>query len=187
MDRQKLLSGRWVLLIMLGSIALWAIMVYGTLAHLRQIAGGLDPFDMRPFGYGPTQARALLDALGQQGRDFYANVQLRLDAIYPASYALSRGLALWWFTEPGRVRTSPVATIWRIVLLIPSIATAGFDYAENFQIGRMLAAGPDIEASVVETASRMTVLKSMIGAANEICVLIFAIIAGMRWQRRRQP
>jgi hypothetical protein len=87
MDRQ-FPSGRWVLAIMLLSIALWAIMVFGTLAHLRRLAGGFDPFDVRPFGYSAGEARLLLDVLGDTGRDFYARVQLRLDVLYPAIYAL---------------------------------------------------------------------------------------------------
>ena len=56
MDRQ-FPSGRWVLAILLVSIVLWAAMVFGTLAHLRRLAGGLDPFDVRPFGYSTGQAR----------------------------------------------------------------------------------------------------------------------------------
>lgn len=184
MDRPEFVIGRWVLVVMLVSIALWAVMIYGTLAHLRQLAGGLDPFDVRPFGYSTAQARTLLDALGDGGRDFYARVQLRLDEIYPATYALSRGLVMWWFTSSGRLRAAPIPMYLRVVLLAPSVFTAGFDYAENVQIGRMLAAGPGVDSAVIEMASRMTQLKSLIGAANETCVLVLAGIVAMRWRRK---
>jgi hypothetical protein len=40
-------SGRPVVAVLLASVALWAVMVFGTLAHLRALAGGLDPFDVR--------------------------------------------------------------------------------------------------------------------------------------------
>src|SRR4051812_19189054 len=90
------------------SIALWAVMVFVTLAYLRRIAGGLEPFDLRPFGYDVEEARAFLIALSPIGRDYYANVQLSLDTAYPFTYALSRGLLLWWLTVPGRVATLPV-------------------------------------------------------------------------------
>jgi hypothetical protein len=161
-------------------------MVFGTLAHLRQLAGGLDPFDVRPLGYGTAQARSLLDALGEQGRDFYARVQLRLDMIYPATYALSRGLVMWWLTIGGRLRNVDFPMPWRIALLIPSVAVAGFDYAENLQIGRMLAAGPAVDSGVIETASLMTRLKSMIGGLNEIAVIALVLLAAARWRRQRQ-
>ena len=186
MEQPQSIDGRWVLLMMIGSIALWAVMVFGTLAHLRAIAGGLDPFDMRPFGYDAVQARTLLAALGEGGRDFYADVQLRLDAVYPASYALSRGLALWWSTARGRLRAAPIPTYLRIALLLPSIVTAGFDYTENFQIARMLAAGPGVDGAIVETASRMTLIKSLVGAVNETGVIVLVVMVAMRWRRQQQ-
>lgn len=187
MMRPPAISGRWVLAIMLLSIALWAAMVFGTLAHLRLLAGGLDPFDVRPFGYSVGEARLLLDALGDAGREFYARVQLRLDAFYPATYALSRGLMLWWLTAPERLHAAPMALPLRILFTGMPAAAAVFDYAENIQIGRMLAAGSNVDSDVIEAASRMTVLKSLISAMTETCVIVLAVIAGLRWQRRRHP
>jgi hypothetical protein len=96
-------SGRLVVLVLALSVALWAIMVYGTLARLTDMAGGDVPFDMRPLGYRVGQARSLLAALGEAGRAYYADVQLVLDTIYPVTYALSRGLLLWWLTMPRRL------------------------------------------------------------------------------------
>lgn len=186
MVRSPEISGRWVLAILLVSIALWAVMVFGTLAHLRRLADGLDPFDVRPFGYSVGEARLLLDALGDAGRDFYARVQLRLDALYPATYALSRGLMLWWLTAPGRLRAAPIALPLRIIFVGMPAAAAAFDYAENLQIGRMLAAGSSIDSSVIEAASRMTVFKSVMSSITETCVIVLAIIAGLRWRRRRR-
>lgn len=185
MIRPSAISGRWVLAILTASIALWAAMVFGTLAHLRQMAGGIDPFDVRPLGYGTAQARALLDALGEPGREFYANVQLRIDAIYPATYALSRALLLWWVTAPGRLRVAPIPTTLRLLLLCPSFAAAGFDYAENALIARMLAVGPTIDSAVIESASQMTLVKSLISSLNEMLVIVLALLAALRW--RRQP
>ena len=74
----------YVIVAMIVSIGLWAFMVFVTLAYLRRISGGLEPFDLRPFGYDVEEARALLAALSQIGRDYYANVQLQLDTAYPA-------------------------------------------------------------------------------------------------------
>jgi len=184
MNLARLQLGRFVLAIMLVSIALWATMIYGTLAHLRQLAGGIDAFDVRPFGYSVPLARALLDALGDSGRDFYAHVQLRLDMVYPATYALSRGCIIWWLTAPGRLSEAAIPTSLRIGLLVLPIATACFDYAENIEIGRMLAAGPNVDAAIIETASRLTIAKSMCGAVTEIGVLALAGAVFLRWRRR---
>jgi len=184
MDQTRFPLGRFVLAILLVSIALWAVMIYGTLPHLRQLAGGIEPFDVRPFGYSVPLARALLDALGESGRDFYARVQLRIDLIYPATYALSRGGIMWWLTEPGRLRDTAIPLPIRIALLVLPLAAAVFDYGENIQIGRMLSAGPNVDAAVIETASRLTIVKSMCGAASEIAVLALAAVVFLRWRRR---
>ena len=70
--------------------------------------GRAQPFDLRPRGYSVGEARALLTMLGDAGRAYYADVQLALDTIYPATYALSRALAIWWLTMPGRLRAAPL-------------------------------------------------------------------------------
>src|SRR5262252_8963046 len=68
-----------VVVALIVSFMLWGVMVFGTLPYLRRTAGGLEPFDLRPFGYTPEEARALLYALSDIGRAYYADVQLQLD------------------------------------------------------------------------------------------------------------
>src|SRR5262249_39433895 len=106
------------------SFALWGVMVFCTLAYLRRTAGGLEPFDLRPFGYTPEEARALLFALSSIGRNYYADVQLQLDTAYPAVYAFSRGLLLLWLTAPGRTAARPLPLPARLALLMLPLATA---------------------------------------------------------------
>jgi hypothetical protein len=48
-------------------------MFFGSLAHLTRLAGGLTPFDIRPWGYSYAEARAFLEAIGEQGRADYAS------------------------------------------------------------------------------------------------------------------
>jgi hypothetical protein len=88
---------------------MWAVMFFGPLAHLTDLAGGVTPFDIRPKGYGYVEARAFLEVIGEQGRKDYAGPELVIDTFYPPFYALSRGPALWWLTMPGRVREVPAA------------------------------------------------------------------------------
>ena len=82
---------------------LWAVMFFGPLAHLSRVSGDMMPFDIRPWGYSYGEARAFLEAIGAEGRAYYASPELILDAFYPPLYAVSRGLALWWLTMPGRM------------------------------------------------------------------------------------
>jgi hypothetical protein len=175
-----------VVVALIVSFALWGVMVFWTLAYLRRIAGGLEPFDLRPFGYTPDEARALLFALSNIGRTYYADVQLQLDTAYPALYALSRGLLLFWLTAPGRTATQPLPLPARLALLTLPLATAWFDYIENDGIAAMLAAGPQAGDELIERASFWTRAKSLAGLATESMCVALAAIAFVRWRHRRQ-
>jgi hypothetical protein len=168
------------------SFALWGVMVFWTLAYLRRTAGGLEPFDLRPLGYTPAEARALLFALSSVGRAYYSDVQLQLDTAYPAVYALSRGLLLFWVTAPGRTATQPLPLLARLALLILPLATAWFDYFENEGIAAMLAAGPQAGDELIEHTSFWTRAKSLAGLTTELVCVSLAAIAFVRWRHRRQ-
>jgi hypothetical protein len=165
---------------------LWGVMMFGTLAYLRRTAGGLEPFDLRPFGYTPDEARALLYALSDIGRAYYADVQLQLDTAYPALYAISRGLLLLWVTAPGRTAERPLPLPARLALLVLPLATAWFDYFENEGIAAMLAAGPQAGDDLIERTSLWTRAKSLAGLATELVCVSLAAIAYMRWRHRRR-
>jgi hypothetical protein len=175
-----------VLVALIVSFALWGLMIFWTLAYLRRTAGGLAPFDLRPFGYTPEEARALLYALSGIGRAYYADVQLQLDTAFPALYAFSRGLLLLWLTAPGRTATRPLPLIARLGLLLLPLATASFDYLENQGIAAMLAAGPQAGDELIERTSDWTRAKSFAGLTTELLCVILAAIAFVRWRHQRQ-
>ncbi len=176
-------SGRLVFGLLAVSTALWAAMVFGTLAHLSGVAEGAQPFDVRPLGYSVGEARALLAMLGEAGRAYYADVQLVLDTVYPATYALSRALAIWWLTMPGRLRATPIPAAIRWVAIVPPVAAAGFDYWENAMIGKMLIAGSAVSDELVRMASMATQIKSVAGALTELTMVVFAAVVFVRWRR----
>jgi hypothetical protein len=175
-----------VVVALIVSFALWGVMVFWTLAYLRRVAGGLEPFDLRPFGYTPEEARALLFALSSVGRTYYTDVQLQLDTAYPALYALSRGLLLFWVTAPGRTAARPIPLPARLALLILPLVTAWFDYFENEGIAAMLAAGPQAGEELIERSSFWTRAKSLAGLATELVCVTLAAIAFVRWRHRKQ-
>ena len=167
------------------SIALWAFMVFWTLAYLRRISGGLEPFDLRPFGYDLAEARALLFALSEFGRDYYLNIQLQLDTAYPFTYALSRVLLLWWLTIPGRIADFAIPVTVRLALAALPLATAACDYVENDAIAAMLTAGPRVNAETVAWASFWTQAKSLGGLVTDATAVILLMITLNRWWQRR--
>ena len=179
------LPGWLVVATLLISIALWAFMLFGTLARLSELAEGAEPFDLRPFGYGVGDARALLTLLGEEGRTYYAQVQLALDSVYPATYALSRALAVWWLTTPFRLGRWTPPQPWRIAMVCLPILAAGVDTYENARIAAMLVRGTGVDAELVASASRATQVKSITGLMSEAMVIALAAAAFLRWRRRR--
>lgn len=158
-------------------MAVYLTMALWTLPQLRQMAGGLLAFDLRPFGYDPQEARALVAALGPDGREFYLEVQHRLDAAYPALLALVLVLAFRMLAK-GWV-------VWAMAAV--SMAAAAFDYAENAGVAVMLRAGDDgISDVMVHDASRWTILKSGTASVAFIALLVLLVPAVWRKARRRR-
>jgi hypothetical protein len=135
---------------------MWAVIFFGPLAHLSRLAGGLTPFDVRLRGYSYTEAHAFLEAIGEQGRAYYANPELILDTFYPPLYAVSRGLALWWLTIPGRVRQAPLPLKVGWALVAVPVLMAILDLVENGCIVVMLWTWPDLSHGLVDVSSLAT-------------------------------
>lgn len=180
-QRKQFPSGFLVATLLAASGLLWAIMFFGPLAQLSQLARGLKPFDIRPTGYSYDEARAFLDAIGAQGRDYYLNPELIIDTIYPPLYALSRGLALWWLTTPGRIRPAPLPLTIRYALVAIPVAMASFDTFENGCIAAMVWTWPNLSHAVVTASSVMTQLKIALGVLTELLMGGLALVGLARW------
>ncbi len=159
---------------------MWAVMFFGPLTHLSRLAGGAAPFDIRPFGYSYEEARAFLDAIGAAGRRYYASPELLLDMFYPPLYAVSRGLALWWLTMPGRGRDGPWPLRLRYALIAVPLAMASLDVIENLCIAAMLWTWPDLSPLMVQISSAITRVKIMAGGLTEVLMASFATAWLMR-------
>ncbi len=158
-------SGVLVAVLLAASGLLWAVMFFGPLAQLARLAGGVTPFDIRPWGYSYAEAHVFLDAIGEQGRRYYASPELILDAFYPPLYAVSRGLALWWLTMPGRVLEAPLPMKIRSALIAVPILMASLDVIENGCIATMLWTWPELSKGVVEVSSLATQAKIIAGGS----------------------
>jgi hypothetical protein len=147
------------------------------------LAGGAAPFDIRPLGYSYDEARAFLEALGEQGRAYYLRPELILDTIYPPFYAVSRALALWWLTMPGRLYDGAVPQRWRWTLVAMPIVMATCDSVENICIAKMLWNWPDLSPGLVQASSLATRVKFIAGVFTDVLMAALAIPALLRWRR----
>jgi len=164
----------WVLFAAMAAVYL--TMLFWSLPFLRDASGGLMPFDLRPGGYSPDEARVFLAALGDTGRDFYLHTQQMLDSAYPALLAVVLVMAFQ--------RLFDGALKW--VLSSVALLAAAFDYLENAGVAAMLRAGANgVSADMVAAASRWTVLKSATATIAITALLIGLALAGWRrWKRR---
>jgi hypothetical protein len=178
--------GFLVAALLVASGLMWAVMFFGPLTHLTHLAGGMTPFDIRPRGYSYAEASAFLEAIGSQGRRYYANPELIIDTFYPPLYAVSRGLAMWWLTMPGRVREAPLPLKVRYALIAVPVLMASLDLFENGCIAVMLWTWPDLSNGLVEVSSFVTQMKIVAGVLTEALMGALAVIWLMRWGTRRR-
>ena len=172
----NIILSKHIRLIAVGSAVIGAsiylLMINVTLAHLEAISGQV-PFDMRPFGYGPTEAATLLDALGVEGRAYYLSHQIALDTLYPAMLASTLIATICWF---GQHVTNRKLVRFGIAL---SVGSALFDYVENLGIAAMIWNWPEVPDLLVYAASSATILKSV---STTVAVLL-TLLVGFKWTR----
>lgn len=161
-------------------IVLFAVMHLVTIPRLRDMAGGLAPFDLRFFGYDRADAVALLRALGSEGRAEYARVQLRLDDVFAPLYGLTLSLALAEIL--GRAGLGRIlAFLLAFAIVLP---TAGFDIAENTAIAELLRRPPDtLDAATVAEASFRTTTKWSFALLGGVVALAGILLANHRRDR----
>ncbi|MCC2112930.1 MAG: hypothetical protein KDJ16_12920 [Hyphomicrobiales bacterium] len=166
------------------TLAFWAVILLGTMPHLRATAGGLEPFDLRFFGYSTDDARQFLAALGTEGRSFYRTIELILDSIFPMVYASTLAL-IGVLLVSGRFacRRLPAALCRATPVVLAFIAMV-LDYRENHLISKMLDRGPEaVGDQLVAAASLMTVAKWIAIAALALVLTVYAVRAALKWKR----
>ena len=137
-----------------------ALMLLYTMPKLLKEADGLWPFDIRIMGYTLEDATLYVTTITPEGRLFYLEVQQRLDAFFPALFALTL-----------------MVTLYRLVPKLPvlfmfPISGALFDYYENAAVIQILLTdAPD--QGLVEMASLLTGLKFASVAISLLAILWF--------------
>jgi len=118
-----------------------------------------------------------MESYGEQGRRVYAWSSATLDMLLPVVYG---GLLAGFI-----YRFRPMERLWRMANL--PLAAGVLDLCENVLIILMLTRYPEVSASLVTSASFLTVSK---GYALKACValaVVLAIVAAIRHGRRRLP
>ena len=163
--------------VVVATFGVYAVMLTWSLPKISAEAAGLPAFDMRPSGYGHTEATTFLRALTPTGANFYLKVQHRLDLAYPALLAIASGWAMLRLAPPWR---------WRSALLLVPIPGMVFDYLENRAVAAMLAAGAD--GLTLEMAARASMFSQLKAATTtlslSLLLLLILLWAFRRWRVR---
>ena len=148
-------TGKNVLIFFTPAYAVYFLMILYTIPQVKQYAPGMALFDLSPLGYSYEYAIKLLDTLGEAGRDTYLTLQLPVDFIYPALFAISSCLLIAWLFQKANVTSHRMYYL----CIIPLVAGL-FDYLENIQTIRMLMNYPVITEGQVALGSLFTIGKS---------------------------
>ena len=136
-------------------------------------------FDMSPTGYSYAEAIELLNSLGLEGRNAYLTIQIPIDLVYPAMFAVSYALMITWILKQSLPKQS------RLYLLAFVPVLAGlFDYLENASIIAMLYGFPDVSESLVTSASSFTIAKSGLTTLFFV-VLLVALVYLAIWRLKK--
>ena len=152
-------AGTLVAGLLAGNGVLWAVMFFGTLAHLQALAGGAAPFEIRPLGYSYERHAPFLRPSANRAAPSTCGPNSSSIPSYPPFYAVSRGLALWWLTMPRTaLRRSRAAAL---------ALDAGGDAGRHGDLRQrreslhrqMRASGPICRRGLVQASSLATRLK----------------------------
>lgn len=155
------------------TLAIYLTMLTWTLPGISADAAGFVPFDMRPMGYSPDEARSFLAALDDKGRALYLGPQAQLDLVYPLVLAIVLAGAV-----------SVLISDWRLrgVLYVLILGGMLADYTENTFVALMLEYTEPVPDRLASLASKATVVKSVLTGLAMIAVLVGLILAGKkRW------
>ncbi len=173
------IQGKKVLLLFALTTIVYLTMVLITIPQVMVYGSGMRLLDMMLLGYDIAYVNDLFDALGSKGREAYLHMQIPLDMIYPALFAISYCLVLGFFLN----KLDKLKTTLVYLCLLPFFAGA-MDYAENIGIISMLTAYPTISNRTVTITSYFSLLKSMATTLYFVILIASLVILGIKTFRK---
>jgi hypothetical protein len=122
-----------------------------------------------------------MQALGTEGRHLYLTLQLPLDFLYPGLFALCYSLMITWFLKNSVRRSSKL-----FYLAIPAVIGGLLDYLENISIIALLQSFPDVSPGLVQTASTLSILKSIAHITSFTLLFVSMILFAKEKLRRTE-
>lgn len=161
----RTLTEKWWFIIatLVSSQILYLIMMFHTFPYLSKESNHLLPLDMRASGYSVNDVELFLSTISDKGRDFYINVQLPLDMVYPLLFSLFCILILSKLTRGKNA-----------VLSLAALLIVFIDYAENLCIYLLLKMD-SVSSDLVSWSSVLTITKNIVYNAFLIIILFLML------------
>jgi hypothetical protein len=163
-------TGRNIFIYLVIFIFFNAVVLSWAGGRIEAISSGVGPIDLL-FSYTPDQAYEMVEAYGEEGRSFYAAIELTADVIYPLVIFLLFGSLLAYFTSRAFPADSPVQKF--VALPVLGLVT---DYLENIGIVSALLTYPSRLDTLVQFANVFTMLK-WLSAGLTILLIVVGLIA----------
>lgn len=148
----------------------------------RTSTGG-RAFDERMMGYRHDEAVDYIYSLTPSGLEYYLGTFMSLDRFFLLMVALTLGISGW--------RLLPVRPLLlKVSMVLIAAGYAVFDYMENAAVYKMLTFGGGAEnlpVSLVEAASRFTVLKFFFLDAALTVLVVLMLARLFTWIRSTEP
>lgn len=138
--------------------------------------------DAQRHGYTFDTINAHFNALGGEGRSYYAHTFLPLYDLALSVFLLTFTiLFILYATQRDKDYAISLPGWMRRVLVIPPLLQFLFDVGENFYLRDLLDDFPRIAPKVVETASQLTQLKWLMIYLNTMILIGLAAFTLYRW------
>lgn len=147
------------------TIGLFLLLTFLLVPEFSNASGGGKILDAQ-IGYTGESAVSQVAAYGEQGRKYYLSLIQTTDLIFPLSYALWFVFGVLWLVELLGLQSRA-----SVLLVLPAVLAALFDYSENFAIRSLLTSYP---ASSVRTGA----LANVFGTLKFASIVIEIAIAG---------
>jgi hypothetical protein len=171
-------------------VALDLSMLLVTVPRLAEFSGGLTMLDLRLGGYSATQAAAYIQALGADGRAYYAGAHFTVDTVFAVVEAAVLAMLIIWFTRPRATYAIPLPGALRWFAVALPLAAGGMDIRENLLVRALMSdAAAALDPALVQAASLATQAKWVLAAASILTVIALAAASALSAKRnaRSEP
>lgn len=168
------INGKKVLFLFVLTNIIYLTMILITIPKVVRFSGGMRILDMLPAGYNAEYVNALLNALGENGRNAYLYNQIPIDMIYTFFSGLTYCLLIAYFLN----KLGKLNGYFFAICFLPLLA-GFFDYCENTGIIFMLRSYPDNSVLLSQITNVFSVLKSSFTTIYFFILMILLIACGI--------